>query len=461
VSDRNGCRVVFDSRRRLIPRVWRLALFLVAGAWLTCDPVVAAELPAAIPQKLDTLLPELRATYEDLHRTPELSFQEIKTAEKLAARLSALGFEVAAGVGGHGVVGVLRNGTGPTVLLRTDLDALPVEEKTGLPYASQVKTKDDTGAEVSVMHACGHDLHMTAWLGTASVLASARAAWKGTLVMVGQPAEEKGGGARAMLADGLYTRFPRPDYALAVHAHADLPAGIVAYTSGFALANVDSVDVTVFGVGGHGAYPQATVDPIVIAARIVVTLQTIVARENDPLDPAVVTVGSIHGGTKHNIIPDEVRMQLTVRSYKTEVREKLIAAIRRIVRAEAQAAGAPKEPRVEVSGETPATYNDPELTRRVAAALRTALGDEQVLERPPVMGGEDFSEFGRAGVPALIFWVGAVDALKYREAHATGLTLPSLHSPLFAPAAATAIRTAVLAESAAVLELLGVKRKPR
>jgi hippurate hydrolase len=417
-------------------------------------PVHAAELPAALRAQLEQALPSLVTTYQDLHRTPELSFQEEKTAAKLAAKLKTLGYEVTTGVGGHGVVGVLRNGPGRTVALRTDLDALPVEEKTGLAYASTVKAVDDGGVTVPVMHACGHDAHMTCWLGTAELLAKARNLWKGTLVLVGQPAEERGSGAKKMISDGLFTRFPKPDFAIAAHMNAGLPAGEIGYTSGFALANVDSVDITIYGVGGHGAYPHSTVDPIVIAARVVMALQTIVARENNPLDPAVVTVGSIHGGAKHNIIPDEVKLQLTVRSYRAEVRSRMLDSIRRITRMECLAAGAPKEPLVETSEGTPATYNDPQTTRRVATALRAALGDAKVHEIPAVMGGEDFSEFGLAGVPSVLFWVGAVEERRFRESQSGGAALPSLHSPFFAPDAVNAIRTGVLAEAAAVLEVL-------
>ncbi|MBC8647461.1 MAG: amidohydrolase, partial [Thermoanaerobaculia bacterium] len=383
--------------------------------------------------ELDRIYPDLDALYMDLHRSPELSKQEANTAAKMAARLKALGFEVTSGVGGHGVVGILRNGGGPTVMLRTDLDGLPVEEKTGLPYASKATAVNAAGEKVSVMHACGHDIHMTSWIGAATLLAGAKDRWRGTLMMVGQPAEEGGAGALSMLKDGLFTRFPKPDFAFAIHDNADAPSGKVVWTSGFALANVDAVDVTIFGKGGHGAYPHKTVDPIVIAARAVVALQTIVGRENDPLDPAVVTVGSFHGGTKHNIIPDEVKLQLTVRSYKDDVRKRLLAAIERIIQAEAAAAGAPKPPEIKVSEGTPATYNDPALTKRLASVLAGALGKQNIEEVRPVMGGEDFSEYGRAGVPAAIFWVGAVEPKKYEAAKAAGTALPSLHSPLFAP----------------------------
>jgi amidohydrolase len=403
---------------------------------------------------LDRIYPEVESLYKVLHRHPELSGHEEQTAATLAGHLRQLGFEVTTGVGGHGVVGVLRNGAGKTVMLRTELDALPIEEQTDLPYASRVTAEDPSGATVGVMHACGHDLHMAAWVGTAMLLSRSREAWRGTLLFVGQPAEEQGNGALALLRAGLFERFPRPDFAVAIHDNADLPAGTVGTTPGFALANVDSVDITIHGIGGHGAYPQTTVDPIVIAARVVVALQTIVSRENNPLDPAVITVGSIHGGTKHNIIPDEVRLQLTVRSYKDEVRRRLLDAIRRIAEAEAQAARAPRPPEVVVVEGTPATFNDPELTRRMAAALTRALGPAAVVAVDPVMGGEDFSEYHRAGVPAAMFWVGAVERERYRQALAAGQVLPSLHSARFAPDLA-ALRTAVAGETAVLLDLLG------
>ncbi|HJW13935.1 MAG TPA: amidohydrolase, partial [Thermoanaerobaculia bacterium] len=387
--------------------------------------------PALAP--LDSLYPDLEKFYIDLHRTPELSRHEEKTAAKVSARLKALGYEVTTGVGGTGVVAILKNGAGPTVLVRTDLDALPVEERTGLPYASVVTAKDAFGATVPVMHACGHDVHMTSLVGAAALLARAKDRWRGTLFLIGQPAEETGGGALGMLKDGLFTRFPKPDFAIALHDKAGAPAGKIVYTPGYAFANVDSVNVTIYGRGGHGATPHLTVDPIVIAARTVLALQTIVSREENPLDPAVVTVGSIHGGAKHNIIPDEVKLLITVRSYKEEARRRILASIERIAKAEAAAAEAPRPPKVEVTEGTPATYNDPALTRRVAAALAKAFGEANVVEGQPLMVGEDFSEYGRAGVPALQFEIGAVNPAKYEAAQKNGTPLPSLHSSEFAP----------------------------
>jgi hippurate hydrolase len=406
-------------------------------------------------QDLEGLYPELDALYRDLHQTPELSMQEEKTAAKLAAKLRALGFEVTQKVGGHGVVGILRNGPGPTVMVRTDLDALPVEEKTGLPYSSKVTAKDHEGKTVPVMHACGHDMHMSVWTGVATLLAKSKAHWKGTVMMVGQPAEELGQGAATMLKAGLFKRFPKPDFALAVHNSSTAASGTVEYVPGFALASVDSVDVTLYGKGGHGAYPHTTVDPVLLAARYVVSLQTIVSRERNPLEPAVVTVGSIHAGTKHNIIPDEAKLQITVRTYKPEVRAQILAAIERIAKGESLAAGSPRPPEVKITEGTPATYNDPELTRRVVGAVGRVLGTQNVKEASPVMGGEDFSEYGRAGVPAALLWIGTVDPAKHQEAQKAGATLPSLHSPVFAPDRERTLRTGVTALTTAALEVLG------
>jgi amidohydrolase len=399
--------------------------------------------------------PDLVAFYIDLHSHPELSLHEVATAAKLAERLRRSGFEVTTQVGGTGVVGVLRNGAGPTVMLRTELDALPVEEKTGLPYASTVRVQNDAGVEVPVMHACGHDVHMTVWVGTAARMAAAKGTWHGTLVMVAQPAEEVVKGARAMLADGLFTRFPKPDYVLALHDSPRVPAGKIGYTSGFTLASSDSVDVTIYGRGGHGAAPQTTVDPVVIAARTVLALQTIVSREDDPLDPAVVTVGSIHGGTKHNIIPDEVKLQITVRTYDKRVRQHVLEAIGRIARAEAAAANAPREPAVKVVEGVAATYNDPQLTARMVAALSRRLGAGNVVEGRPEMASEDFSEYGLAGVPAAILRLGAADPAALAKATAAGTELPSLHSALFAPDRDPTLRTGVEAEVAMLLDVLG------
>ena len=409
---------------------------------------LTAALQAAGPVEgaLDRAHPTLEALYLDLHRHPELSGKEVRTAGVLAARLRDLGYETTERVGGTGVVGVLRNGPGPVVMLRTELDALPVEERTGLPYASEAR---------GVMHACGHDLHMAAWTGAAAALAGLRAHWRGSVVMVGQPAEETVQGARAMLADGLGTRFPKPDAVLAVHDRSDLPVGAVTWVAGYTMANVDSVDITVHGRGSHGARPELSVDPIVLAARLVLALQTIVSREKDPLDPAVLTVGSIHGGTKHNIIPDEVHLQLTVRSYGPAMRQFLKDAIGRVARAEALAAGAPKPPTVAFSEGQDACWNDPALTRRVAARLALELGADQVTEGRPDMVAEDFGELGRAlGAPSLLLRTGTVPRAAFDAARAAGTPLPSLHSATFAPEPAGGIRTAARALVHAALEVL-------
>lgn len=401
-------------------------------------------------------LDRLEELYVYLHRNPELSFHEAETAGKLISELRPLGYEITSPIGGTGFAAVLKNGDGPTVLIRTDLDALPVQEQTGREYASTVKTTDDSGAEVSVMHACGHDVHMSTFIGVARALADVKDHWTGTLLLIGQPAEERGAGARAMLADGLFARTAEPDYALALHSSPELPTGQIGYTSGFALANTDSIDVTIRGVGGHGAYPQATKDPVVIAAYVITALQTIVSRETNPLDSAVVTVGSIHGGTKHNIIGDEVKLQLTVRSYQDEVRQRTLDSIRRITTETARAFGVPadREPLVSVAEEehTPAAYNDPELIDRLVPVWRQALGPEKVVTVPPVMAGEDFSRYGRteADIPAVIFWLGTVDPERVKS----GEPLPSLHSPFFNPEPRAAIRTGVRAMTAAALELL-------
>ncbi|HWP82982.1 MAG TPA: amidohydrolase [Bacteroidota bacterium] len=423
---------------------------------------------SSIQSLVDAELPKLLESYKHLHANPELSHFEQKTARYLADQLRGLGFEVTEGVGkydhagrkAYSVVAVMRNGQGPTILVRTDIDALPVEEKTELPYASKVKTKNELGEEVGVMHACGHDLHMTSFLGTAKLVSKLKDQWRGTVVFVGQPAEERGTGAKAMLADGLYTRFPKPDYAIALHTDATLPVGKIGYCEGYALANVNSVDITVRGVGGHGAYPHTTKDPIVIASQIVLALQTIVSREISPLDPAVVTVGAIQGGTKHNIIPDEVHLQLTLRSYKEEVRLKLIAAIKRIAKGIAEAAGVPENrlPVVTVNEEefTPATYNTPELTRRLASALEAQLGKNAVVKRDPVMGGEDFGRFALEGnqIPLCMFWLGAVAPEAVEKAQKGLIQLPSLHSSEFAPVPDEAIKTGVKTLTISVLELL-------
>lgn len=429
-----------------------LGLAWLALCWTAC-PAAGQDPAPWVKQNLKPLV-EL---YLDFHRNPELSFEEKETAARFAAELKQLGVEVTTEVGGHGVVGILRNGAGPLVMVRADLDALPVTEATNLPYASTRKVTLDSGKTVGVMHACGHDVHMTNLIGVARYLAANRDRWSGTLMFLGQPAEERGSGAKAMLDDGLYQRFGKPDYALALHCNSTIATGKVWLRSGYAMANVDSVDITVFGRGGHGAYPHTTIDPVVQAARLVMDLQTIVSREIKPIEPAVITVGSIQGGTKHNIIGDECHLQLTVRSYSDEVRGQLIAAIKRKALAAAASAGAP-EPKVEVSEGTPSLSNDADLVDRVAEVFRQQLGEPQVILGEPVMGGEDFSHFGRSGVPSLMYFLGVIDQKRLDRYQEMGIPSPSLHSAGFYPDIEEALVTGVATMSAAVLELMPVER---
>ncbi|HKB66694.1 MAG TPA: amidohydrolase [Pyrinomonadaceae bacterium] len=441
----------------------RICLLVFLGT-LLCTPAFSQQsLDALIDRDIASLL----TTYKALHAAPELSHYEEKTATFLAAQLRTMGYTVTERVGkyerpewtGYGVVAVLKNGAGPTVLLRTELDALPVDEKTGLPYASKVKMKNDAGQEVSVMHACGHDLHITNMIGTAKALSELKNQWQGTLVILGQPAEEVVDGARSVLRDGLYERFPKPDYVIALHDSADLEAGKVGYTPGYAMASSTSVDIKIRGLGGHGARPESTKDPIVVAAQVILALQTIVSREDSPLDPVVVTVGSIHGGTKHNIIPDEVDLQLTVRAYKEEVRKRVLASIERITKGIAMAAGIPDDraPIVKFSDSqfTTALYNDPQLTERLATAFAKALGQGNVVKLQPVMMSEDFGSLSLdQKIPAVQFTLGAVDPAKVKLSKETGTSLPSLHSALFAPLPEPALRTGIKAMTSAVLDLM-------
>lgn len=405
---------------------------------------------------VNSAYPRLQSLYQHLHSHPEISFQEKETSARIAQELRGEGYEVTENVGGHGLVAILKNGDGPTIMVRSDLDALPVKEMTNLPFASTATTKDDSGAVVNVMHACGHDIHMTCLVATAHVMQTLRSKWHGTLMLVGQPAEERGAGARAMIDDGLFKRFPRPKYALALHVDSSLPTGKIGYTSGYALANVDTVMITIRGIGGHGAYPEATKDPVVISAQVILALQTIISRENRPVDPAVITVGSIHGGTKSNVIPNEVRMELTVRSYSDEVRQRLLASIERVTKGIAMAAGIPKnlDPIIEVKDEyTPATYNDPALVKRVNAVIGRTIGDENLVEREPMMGGEDFGRYGREEprIPIYIFRLGSVDPKTL--AGSGDKPLPMLHSSFYKPDAEPTIKTGVRAMTAALLDL--------
>lgn len=451
-----------------------------------CAAVLLAAVPAAADELADAVAADYDYVfdlYKHFHENPELSFRESESAKRMAAELEGLGFQVTTGlgdewirkkvkadtgeapegIGGYGLVAVMRNGEGPTVMLRADMDALPLEEKTGLPYASTKTSTDYQGQTAPVMHACAHDSHMAILIGTARRLVEMKDRWSGTLVLIGQPAEEVGLGALAMLDDELYSRFPKPDYVLATHTSGWDPAGDVTYTPGWALANVDSVDIIVKGVGAHGSAPQMGKDPIVIGAQIVNALQTLVSREIDPLDSGVVTVGSFQAGYKHNIIPDEAHLKITVRSYEDSVREKLLTGIRRIAIAQAKSAGLPDDLMPDVIVEdpyTPSTYNDPAMTERVMAAVAESLGEDRVYERPPSMGGEDFGQFGRTteDIPTLIFWTGANDrqALKAaREGKAP--PPPANHSPFFAPQPEPALKTGVHAMTVGALELLGRK----
>jgi amidohydrolase len=442
----------------------RTSALSIAAAFCLSAPLFAqSDLDQRINKEADSLL----ATYKHLHEFPELSTQEKDTSALIAADLKKSGYEVTDHFGqyaepgstSYGVVGVLKNGAGPVVYVRTDMDALPIIENTGLPYASHVKVARASGDEVGVMHACGHDLHMTVFLGTARMLAQMKDHWSGTVVLIGQPAEETVGGAEAMLHAGLFTKFPKPDYVLALHDTSAVPAGKVSWHAGPLLAGADSVDITVRGYGGHGAAPQAGKDPIVIASEIVVMLQTIVSREMDPQLPTVVTVGSFHAGTKHNIIPDEAHLQLTVRTMNPQQREKVLAAIATIANGVAAAAGVPAEraPIVEVAKDhVPATINDVALTNRVGAALERALGKENVLAGEPIMASEDFSLFAleEPKPPISMFWLGAADPGKLKDAMEKGTRLPGPHSSEFAPLPDPAIRTGVKAMTSAVMDLL-------
>jgi hippurate hydrolase len=427
---------------------------------LAASMIAAPAHGATLNEAIRADLPQLMTLYRDLHANPELSMQEVRTPAKLAAEMRKLGFTVTEKVGKTGVVSVMTNGTGPVLMIRADMDGLPVVEQTGLPFASKMRATARSGVETGVMHACGHDTHMASFIGTARRLVAMKDQWSGTLVMIFQPGEETGEGAKAMLDDELYSRFPKPSVALAFHDAAALPAGVIGVTPGYALANVDSVDILVKGVGGHGAYPQSTKDPIVLASRIVTTLQTLVSRENDPAEPAVVTVGSFQAGAKHNIISDEARLQLTVRSYKPEVRKLLLDGIRRIARGEAIAAGMPEDkmPVVTIREEmyTPATFNTDKISASTVALFQQHFGPNRAIKTPAVMGGEDFSRFWLAdkSIESLIFWVGGAPRDKWDAAGGDTQKLPSLHSPFWAPDAEAVITTATEAMTLAALDVL-------
>ena len=445
--------------------------------WMGISILIGAALPvgaqsagsADLNAAAERQLPALVEVYKHLHENPELSGHEVKTAAFMAGELRKLGYTVTEHVGRYddgsqaeGVVAVMENGKGPRVMLRTELDALPVEEKTGLDYASHVKTTNAQGQTISVMHACGHDLHMAVMLGVARELAERKAQWHGTVMVIGQPAEEAIGGAKAMLADHLYERFGRPDFVVSEHDSNDVAAGTIAVKGGPLLASSTSIDVTVRGIGGHGSAPQAGKDPIVLAAEFVLVAQTIVSRQVDPQDPAVLTVGTIHGGTKNNIIPDEVTMGLTLRTYSMGVRDQIVTAIRREANGLAEGYGIPADrmPTVTVTRSNPPTLNDAALAERMRASGIAALGQDaqgrdRVVEAKAIMASEDVGLFTLDGkIPGAMYWLGAADAEKLAESRKTGVPLPSPHSALFAPVYAPAIKTGVAAMTGMALDLL-------
>lgn len=426
----------------------------LAKALLLASLVASVHAQNPPPEEVENVYSDAHAFYLDLHQNPELSAHETQTAAKLAGRLRSLGYEVTERVGGTGIVAILKNGAGPTVMLRTELDALPVEEKTGLSYASKVHVKDDAGHDVPVMHACGHDLHMAAITGTAAIMAHSKNTWHGTLMLIGQPAEETISGAKAMLADGLLTRFPKPDVAVALHVENLLPARTVGITPGVYNTNADSLRITIYGKGGHGSAPHTAIDPIVIAARTILALQTITSREVKPGEMAVVTVGYIQAGTKNNIIPDQAELGLTVRTRDAEVRKQVLAAISRITKAEAEGAGAPRPPMIDHYEGTDLVYNDPALAQRLRGVLESALGKDHVLIQEPITPSEDFAYITEQGIPGFYFSLGGADPDKFEQAKASGTMLPSNHSPLFAPDVDPALHTGIAAEVAVLRNLL-------
>ena len=446
--------------RNMIPRMnlrsFLLSLALTLSLLLASSAAWAqsASQNGALKQQVDTVFPDAQALYLDLHQHPELSGHETHTASEMAGKLRGLGYEVTENVGGTGVVAILKNGAGPVVMLRTELDALPVTEETGLPYASKITAKDDSGRSVGVMHACGHDVHMATLYGTAAIMAKSKDTWHGTLVLVGQPAEETITGAQKMIADGLFKKFPRPDIGVALHDENGIAIGQVGVTPGYAKAAADSLRITIYGKGGHGARPESTIDPVLIAANIAVRLQSIISREIHPGDAAVITVGYIQAGTKNNIIPNEAQMGLTVRSYKPEVRQHLLAAIERVAKAEAMASGAEKMPLVEKYESTSAVYNDPILTQHMTGVLESVVGKGNVIKEPPLMTSEDWAMFVEQGIPGFYFTLGVADPQKLAEAHASHKELPSNHSPLFAPVYQPALHTGIAAEVSVLRDLL-------
>ena len=419
-----------------------------------------ADLADTIDRLIARDLSSLAGFCKERHANPELSLHEKESAEAVAKRLEASGYEVTRGVGGYGVVGVMANGPGPTVLVRGDMDALPITEETDLPYRSTVTATGADGRPVGVMHACGHDVHMTYLVGTAAVLAETRKHWSGTVLVIGQPAEEIGAGALAMIQDGLFERFPRPDYCLTLHVSSEHAAGDIGYTSGWATANVDSVDITIHGRGGHGSRPSETIDPVVTAAQVIVALQSIVSRRVDPIEPAVVTVGSVHAGSKHNIIPHQAKMQLTVRSYTDDTRRLLLDGIREITINTCRAMGCKQDPDVVIRDDefTPAGYNDPGLAAAAGDVMRKAIGDQHVTILPARMGGEDFGRYARhLEVPGFMFWLGTVNRQVFEAARAAGTQLPPLHSSTYVADPEPSITTGVKSVSSIALSLLDAR----
>jgi len=420
-----------------------------------------AKLNTAVDEQIAKSADAWVATYKTCHASPELSRQEKESAARVAEAFKKAGLDVTSNVGGYGVVGILKNGDGPTVLIRGEMDALPIVEETGLPFASKVTVAQPDGSKVGVMHACGHDMHQTILVATAQTLTALKDQWRGTVVFIAQPAEETGEGARLMIEDGLFTRFPKPNYCIALHVSHEMKVGTVGYTSGWVYANVDSVDITIYGKGGHGAYPHGTIDPIVTAAHVITELQTIVSRRMNPLEHAVVMVGSIHAGTKHNVIPDTAKLQLTVRSFTDDVRKEVLDSIRRITVNTAKAMGCPKDPDVVVrDGEfTPAAYNDPNLTATAAEVFKNVLGEANVMERPPSMGGEDFGQYAKhQGVPGFMFQLGVVDQKRFEASKQPGgPPLPTVHSSKFQVEIAPTLKTGVRCMTTLALSLLAEK----
>jgi hippurate hydrolase len=456
-------------RKAYVSAWWILAVTGCAGTPAVRDPgtplaievTSRSDLHETITAQTDRDLADLAALYKDVHSHPELSLQEQNTAAQLAGRFRSAGYTVTENVGGHGLVAILANGPGPTVLVRADMDALPVTEITDLPYASKVVVTHPDGTQTGVMHACGHDVHVACLAGFARIVSDIKSEWSGTLVLIAQPAEEIGLGAMAMIKDGLFDQFPKPDYCIALHVDAQLPAGSIGYTAGWCNANVDSVDITIHGKGGHGAAPHLTVDPIVTAAHLITTLQTIVSRRIDPVEDGVVTVGSIHGGTKHNIIADEVKLQLTVRSYKDEVRKTMLDSITQITQDVCKTMGCPQPPEVVINGRdlyTPAAYNDPKLVAKGIEVIGDLIGRDQIYELPQTMGGEDFGRYAKTlNVPGFMFRLGSISRQKIDAFAKAGNPLPGLHSARFAPDPEPTIRTGVRAMTVLALSLLDAK----